>query len=272
VLLSERDNIARDLTGLGFKVVPSSLLSNSIDECTRQIESYLVDTHLIVHLIPQNYSFEFPSQHLSIVEHQCNVAAEMIRNGRSNAKRIVWIPSQFEISDEENQVFIERLQHDDHQVTHTKVIKAPIEDLKKTYRQVINDSSSHSLTSDTSTDLYIITDNEGASTRDEMIKFAANAGLATKTNANGITYRKHIDYLASSRIAIVCYTGLNQPWLKVKASEILKSRGLSSYRPFDRVILVKGFNVIEDEMVHNVFTNVVDNVSDIFPLLANESI
>lgn len=271
-LLSERDNIARDLTAMGFKVVPSNLLSNNIDECTRQIENYLVDTHLIVHLIPQSYSFEFPSQHLSIAEHQCNIAAEMIRNGRSNAKRIVWIPSHFEISDEENQVFIERLQHDDHHVTHTKVIKAPIEDLKKTYRQLIGDANSDGLTDKTSTDLYIVTDSNGASEKDAVIKYAVNVGLTSESNANGITYRKHIEYLASSRIAIVCYTTHNKAWLKVKASEILKSRGVSTYQPFEKIILLKGSNEVEDEMVSNIFTNVVNNVSDIFNLLANESI
>lgn len=265
-LQPEWENLMRSIVDLGYDIVPTSLLSNNIDECTKQITELASDAELIVHLIPPAYNPFFTTQHLSLAEHQCNVTAQLIQTNATKAKRLIWIPSMYEAVDEENQVFVERIQRDEVQSLRTKVLKSPIEDLKRVCQQAL--SGQLDIISNDEPDTYLIFDSLIPSIRDSIISKAQQQGINVKSNETGITYRQHIEMLAKSKVAAICYTSANETWLRVKTAEILKSKGMDSYKPFQKVVL---FNAAEASVApDSTFTNVVENVDELITLLKPE--
>lgn len=106
------------------------------------------------------------------------------------------------------------------------------------------------------------------SVRDNILSKAQQKGISIKSNVDGITYRQHIEMLAKSKVAAICYTSANETWLKVKTAEILKSKGMDSYKPFQKLVLLKTAegNGISD----STFTNVVESVDEFLSLLKPE--
>ena len=140
----DRDNIKRDLNDLGYSVIPTTQFSPKFDESTIQINEALAKSKLIIHLIPANYSDYFENKSISIVEHQCNLSAQFIQASSHKNRRIIWIPSDYDVVDEKNQIFIEKIQRELDVSHNTLVLKVSLEDLKKIYRKILSgDDASH---------------------------------------------------------------------------------------------------------------------------------
>jgi hypothetical protein len=265
-LQPEWENLMRSIVDLGYDVVPSSLLSNNIDECKQQITELASSAELIVLLIPPMYNPFFTTQHLSLAEHQCNITAQLIQTNATKAKRLIWIPSMYEAVDEENQVFVERIQRDDFHSQRTRVLKSPIEDLKRVCQQAL--SGQMDIISNDEPDTYLIFDSLNPTVRENIISKAQQQGISIKSNVDGITYRQHIETLAKSKVAAICYTSANETWLRVKTAEILKSKGMDSYKPFQKVVLLKTAD--GNGPSDSTFTNIVENVDEFITLLKPE--
>jgi hypothetical protein len=257
---AERDNLVRDLNDLGFEVLPNKPLNSDIIECTEQIEQALNLSQLIIHIIPPIYSTFFVHQHLSIAEHQCNISAEFVKK-KAETPRVIWIPSAYEITDEENQVFIEKIQRDKDQTEQTTVLKSSIEDLKKLYRMIL--SNSFQKTDNTNNaDVYLIFDSEDKALLQKCTEVLSKNKDQVVTNQNGITYNQHISRLAVAKTVVLSYSGMNEKWLFVKTNDILKARGVDKYKPFEKVVLIN-INNHNTNMLPNVFTHILSDPKEL---------
>ncbi len=252
-----RDNLRRDLADLGYRVLPDKPISTNYHESIGQIKGWIAESSLVLHIIPPVYSTFFATQHLSLAEHQCSIAAQMINNGSSNTKRIVWIPSGYEISDEENQIFVERIQRDPDQTLNTNVIKSTIEDLKRAYRQTLEADSTHSEHHVQELDAYLIHDSAPDGGVRDLDKLLRGKNLSVAINSVGITYNQHLRNLAKARNVVICYASVNKPWLDVKVNDILKSRGIGRFKPFTRVVLLDRTNNLNPEKYVGIVTDIV---------------
>jgi hypothetical protein len=259
---TDRENLLRDLNDLGFDVVPEKPLSPDFKECTEQINSALQKVQLIIHLIPPIYTHFFINQHLSIAEHQCNISADFIKSN-PNIFRVIWIPSSYEISDEENQVFVEKIQRDQEQTQGSAVMKSSIEDLKKYYRHILLNVQLTEPKSSEIADVYIITDSNTNGLLNSIQGSLVKSNLKVDTNFSGITYNQHLSKLAAAKVVVLCYTIQNEQWLSVKVNDILKSRGIDSFRPFEKIILLKGSSEINTEHHQAIFTQVVHGSNEL---------
>jgi hypothetical protein len=257
---AERDNLIRDLNDLGFEVVPNKPFSKNLAECTAQIEQALNKAQLIIHIIPPIYSTFFVQQHLSITEHQCSVSAEFVKK-KPNTQRVIWIPTSYEISDEENQVFIEKIQRDKDQTNGTTVLKSSIEDLKKLYRNIILSTSKRE-DGNTETDIYMIFDSENDHIHKKCTEILSSKSPNIASNQFGITYNQHISRLASARMVVLSYSKRNEKWLSVKANDILKARGMETYKPFEKVVFLNSNKQITEKLPE-VFTHFLNDVNDL---------
>jgi len=106
---ADRDNLRRDLVELGYEVLPNRLFSLDYKECTEEIEQQIKGCSLIIHPIPLVYSKYFADKQISIVEHQCATSSRIAAEKQHDVNRIIWIPSDFDITDEENQIFVEKI-------------------------------------------------------------------------------------------------------------------------------------------------------------------
>lgn len=234
---SDRDNLSRDLIEMGYDVYPSRLLSLDYTECTEQIKQQLKGCSLIIHPVPLMYTKYFSEKEISIVEYQCNLSSSYAENNQQNVRRIIWIPSDFEITDEENQIFVEKILRDQNQTQNTLVLKVTLEELKKIYRKLLSGQSVQ-VEEKNLPDVYVVADKDDEKVGEKFMK-SDNSGMAIKTNFKGITYNEHLKFLANSQVVVINYSNENEQWLTMKVNDIFKSKGINSSKPFKKLILVK---------------------------------
>jgi hypothetical protein len=253
---ADRDNLRRDLQDLGYEVAPSTLLSVNYDECCNQINEAVEGCDLIIHPVPPVYSAYFPDRAISIVEHQSNLSARYISDAQRAVKRIVWIPSEYEVVDEENQIFIEKIQRDQDQSHNSIILKVNLEDLKKIYRKILAGEEIKQEANAQLPDVYVIADDQEKIVADAMRREAQDAGLKVGVNFKGISYNQHLRYLANAQVVVINYTTENLPWINVKVTDILKSPGLDTSKPNKKLILIKGSKELNTEPFEEYFNEI----------------
>jgi hypothetical protein len=264
---SERENLKRTFNEMGYSVLPDKALSNDLDECSRQISGALDKARMIIHIIPGTYVPWFNNQQISLAEHQCNISAGYLKNSQQLAPRILWIPSAYEISDEENKVFIEKIQRDHEQTTGTTVLKSSVEDLKKLARNLLLNKRDEAEEQKLVTDVYMIIDVNTNGHYDSLSMTLKRKNLKTEINYKGITYNQHLAALAAARMVVLFYSDDNEQWLRSKVNDILKSKGMDESRPFDKIVLVKGNNEINSQLTEGKFTHILEDVKKLPALL-----
>lgn len=253
---TNRDNIKRDIIELGYNVLPEKQLSPEIEESKSIILDDLKDSSLIIHPIPLVYSRYFLNSDLSVVEYQCNLSAQYITESKKSIYRIIWIPSELDIVDEGNQIFVEKVQRDLDQSTNSMVLKVSLEELKKIYRRLLTGDETETKNCETQLpDIYLITDEE-IKDHEKQLKISGKNDHKIGFNFKGITYNQHLRNLANAEVVIINYTSENMDWLSVKVNEILKSPGLNIARPFKRLILVKETKELETSNLDSHFSEI----------------
>ncbi len=251
----DRDNLRRDLIELGFEVIPNRLFSLDFNESTEQIKQQLKGCSLIIHPIPLVYSTYFAEKQISIVEHQTVLSSQFAADKLREVRRIIWIPSDFDITDEANQIFVEKIQRDLDQAKNTLVLKVTLEELKKIYRRILSGEDINKLENNLP-DIYVVADDDNEKRDEKIIKSTNSPGMAIKTNFKGITYNQHLKYLANSQVVVINYTSDNEPWLTMKVNDIYKSKGMNSSKPFIKLILVKENKELDTSAFENRFSEV----------------
>lgn len=251
---SDRDNLFRDLTEMGYEICPDRLLSNDYNECTQQVNQHLNGCHLIIHSIPLVYSKYFNDKQISLVEHQAALSSGYA-DKQHNVKRIIWLPSDLDITDEENQIFVEKIQRDQNQSHNTLVLKVTLEELKKIYRRILAGEDLRS-GDDNLPEIYVVADKDDEKVGKKLISSNSSAGMSISTNFKGITYNQHLKFLANSQVVVINYTAENEPWFMMKVNDIFKSKGIDSSKPFKRLILVKESKELDTSAFENRFSEV----------------
>lgn len=264
---SDRDNLMRDLNDLGFSILPERPLSTDFETCTNEVQAALAKSKLVVHIIPPIYNIHFPDHHLSLTEHQCNISAKYMALNNSDSIRMIWISSSYEVSDEENQVFIEKIQRDQDQTRNTTVLKTSIEDLKRHYRHLLGIKAKDSVEPSKPTDVYLILDGSSNGVESTLKGAFGKGQMAVDSNFSGITYSQHLNKLSQAGIVVISYQSDNPNWLSVKVNDILKSNGVDSARPIERVVLLKGSESLDVESLNQFFTDVFTDINQVTALV-----
>ena len=268
---ADRDNLTRDLYDLGYDVLPDKPFIGNYNECIDQIKESLGKSQLIIQIIPPVYNIHFTDQNLSLTELQCNVSADYLPGNNPDGIRLIWISSAFEITDEENRVFIEKIQRDEKLTQNTTVLKSSIEDLKKLYRQLLLQPAKGEKKSDDHNDVYLIFDKKNIDLENEVKNLFKKKKLRVISNQDGITYKEHLNYLAQARIVVLFYSNVNEEWLGVKSNDILKSMGIDFARDFEKIVLVNGGSINNDGLQEVVFTDVFTDINQLSSLSVSGS-
>lgn len=253
--MSEWLNIKRDLNDIGSRVLPSKLLSTNIEECTTQITNDIKHCGIIIHLIPIAYSKYFSNSHLSIAEHQLNISSKYMAENPGKAKRIIWIPSDYEYTDEKNQIFIERIQRDQDQSNDTTILKVNLEDLKQIYRKILAGVDVKS-NKEELPELYLISDEVNRVNTDKLNIPEEDKKLKLGSNFDNISYNEHLRYLANAQVVVLNYNNENEQWINVKVNDILKSPGLKTSKPNKKLILIKKDKTLNTKQFESIFDEV----------------
>lgn len=256
------DNIRRDLTSLGCSVLPTKTLQNDYLHCKSEVETYLHKSDLIIHLIPGLYTGYFENQRISLSEFQYNISSHFLSE-QKEIKRLIWLPEDLEIADEENQIFIEKLQREPDKFSNTTILKCNLEDFKKYYRTQLADEQNENLVEEQVPDIYVISDHNGDEIEKHIFNMLNNKEICVKSERKGISYYKHLKFLSASKIVVLCYSGGNQPWFQVKMHDIIKAPGFDHATSFEKKILISKSDDLNSELLNDVFTHVVKDLKDL---------
>ncbi|HPH92696.1 MAG TPA: TIR domain-containing protein [Ferruginibacter sp.] len=131
-----RDNLARELQEGGFAVLPAKNLPNVINRYTEEVEKYLDESILSVHLISTtNYAAQPEGADKSTVILQNEIAAQKSETG--NLSRLIWTPPA-EVNAainpkmlEQQKSFIEELKTNPAYQKGADILEGPLEELKQ---------------------------------------------------------------------------------------------------------------------------------------------
>ncbi|MEP7107932.1 MAG: TIR domain-containing protein [Ferruginibacter sp.] len=142
-LQSYRDNLARELQEGGFIVLPNMNLPNFINNFIADVEKYIDQSVLSVHLISNtNYAAQPEGSEKSIVIIQNEIAAN--KSETNNLSRLIWLPPAG-VNSTTNQKMIDHQKTfvDDLRTNHSfqrgaDILEGPLEELKQAIFDTIN--------------------------------------------------------------------------------------------------------------------------------------
>jgi hypothetical protein len=105
----------------------------------------------------------------------------------------------------------------------------------------------------------------------EVNSFFNKKELRVISNQDGITYKEHLNCLAQARLVVLFYSNINEEWLGVKSNDILKSMGIDFARDFEKIVLVNGGSINNDELQEVVFTDVFTDINQLSSLSVSGS-
>ena len=135
-LQSYRDNLARELQEGGFVVLPNKNLPHVINKYTEDVEAYLDQSILSVHLISTtNYAAQPEGSDKSTVILQNEMAAQ--KSASKNLSRLIWTPpANINVSTnqkmiEQQKAFVEELKTNPEVQKGADILEGPLEELKQ---------------------------------------------------------------------------------------------------------------------------------------------
>ncbi len=134
-LQSYRDNLVRELQEGGYTVLPGKNLSHIVNKFTADVEGYLDQSILSLHLISStNYAVQPEGADKSVVILQNEIAAQ--KSAANNLNRLIWIPpvtpdaSTNQIMIARQKAFIDELKHNADFQKGADILEGPLEEFK----------------------------------------------------------------------------------------------------------------------------------------------
>ena len=241
-LTADRDRIRRELELNGHRVLPDRPLP--LDQRLRDdVNSYLAESQLAVHLVGATYGIVPEGESKSIVELQQELAAA--RLGAAGFSQIIWTPQGLAAADERQQKFINALLNHWNLPAGAVLLQLKLEDLKTVIAEKLappppppeprkapagNGHPSPAL-------VYVICDQPDYEAVRPIEDYLFERGFELFSMAEDVDPSMHRQYLQECD-AVLTYCGnTTDGWLQMKRMDLLKLSGDQRAKP----MLAKGF-------------------------------
>jgi hypothetical protein len=238
-----RNYLVREFKHQGYNVIPDSKLSNDMMEFSDQVQNYMEESILSVHLLGNQYAPLLKNIEISKVELQNDIFSEVISSNdaeKAKLKRLVLIPPNLKARSEKQRNYIESFKRNIELHKNTEIIQTPLEDFKtiiqkridfeltdgkKVVEEVVKDEF-----------IYIINDNSDNTKLNELkaeFKKQNIDFVEPQLSRNKIELiKQHQKNLALCSGVIISYGSNNEQWLNSKLTDIIKSPGVGRKKPF----------------------------------------
>lgn len=238
-----RNYLIREFKHQGYNVIPDSKLSNDMMEFSDQVQNYMEESILSVHLLGNQYAPLLKNIEISKVELQNDIFSEVISSNdaeKAKLRRLVLIPPSLKARSEKQRNYIESFKRNIELHKNTEIIQTPLEDFKSIIQKRIdfelNDEIKPAEDIVTGEFIYIIKDNSDNKKLDELkagLKKQNIDFVETQTSRNKIELiKQHQKNLALCSGVIISYGSNNVQWLNSKLTDIIKSPGIGRKKPF----------------------------------------
>lgn len=243
-----RDSIKRELQDHGHIVFPDKQLPLIAPIIQTEIDSYLQQSDLSIHLIGSNYGVVPEGTQHSLVEIQNQIAAALFVT--TDKPRLIWIPEGTDARDDRQRAFMEQLRSGREGIAAADLVESSLEDFKA----VINDklkrltkasaplpAEQSPSTDDANKLIYLICDMSDVDAITELEDYLFNNGFEVVIpifEGDETQIREdHIENLKSCASAIIFYGNANELWLRSKMRDFMKISGYGRTSPLKAKIV-----------------------------------
>ena len=238
-----RDSLKRELQDHGYNILPYGQLSLVAPELKENVNEYMKQAQLSIHLIGNSYGIVPEGTEKSIVEIQNEIGAgNSITN---NLPRLIWIPENNDPSDERQKRFMQELINGKREViAGADVVKGAIEDFKsvvhdklRSMEEVNEPVATKQVASEeiTSKMVYLICDMEDMEIIRPLEDFLFDNGIEVVLpifEGDETQIREdHIENLKNCKGVIIFYGNGNDLWLRTKMRDFMKINGYGRTAP-----------------------------------------
>ncbi|MDX2196593.1 MAG: hypothetical protein NW207_09265 [Cytophagales bacterium] len=241
-----RDNIKRDLIRHGFKILPDKPLPINATEIEVAVKKDLESSRLSIHLIGDSYG-EIPTgSEKSILDIQNKLAGEHSQlvtatNGDGDKKftRLIWISPSAQLVNDKQRIFVDNLRRELEDNEGAEIHQSPIEDLKMTILEellglnldkVRRQIAKQNLSNANLQKLYFIYDKMDEYEAKKILENIDQQKfdiIPSSFDGDLLKLREiHNNNLKICDIGIIFANNVNDIWLQMKYSDLLKAPGL----------------------------------------------
>jgi hypothetical protein len=245
-LIEERDCIKRELIQHGHRVVPDKPLPYN-QQLRHEVENYLAEAQLTVHLIGARYGLVPEDESRSIIELQHAAAAA--RANQTDFIQLTWLPPGLSTSDERQQRFINELLNHTNLPKGAELLQNKLEDLKTIIHAKLNPPklakpvsetklTTHRQTGNADPKLvYLVYDQPDYDAVAPVEDYLFQRGFEVISTPELNDAQAHRENLLLCD-AVLTYCGATPDgWLQLKKMDLLKLPGYGRTKP----LLAKGF-------------------------------
>lgn len=273
-LQSYRDNLVRELKEAGFTVLPDKNLPNVINRFNDEVEGFINESILSVHLISSaNYAAQPEGTDKSIVMLQNEIAAR--KSASIKLPRLIWIPpSTTNTGTNEKMVtqqkaFVEELKRDAELQKGADILEGPLEEFKQAIfdtieRMEAEEKATHDAAekakkaatytaanslvlnqNDAPKLVYLICDQRDLDDTRPLEDLLTNSGneilLPLFQGDHGQLRQAHLDNLTICDAVIIYYGAGNYRWTGSMKSDLLRLPALGRDKPLiEKAIYIAG--------------------------------
>jgi hypothetical protein len=286
-----RDSLRRELQDNGYRIYPDKQLPLIEPVLVENVNSFLKETELAVHVIGENYGIVPEGTQKSIVEIQNEVASAA--SAASNLQRLIWIPEGFTPKEERQQLFVNKLNEGKDGITGADLIFSSLEDFKgimtdkiasierekiklaekKEKEKEVAAVSNAAVTQNTggggSRIIYLICDmldiDEIKPLEDFLFDNGCEVMLPIFDGEESQIREDHIENLKICDVAIIFFGNANEIWLRSKTRDFLKISGYGREKPLSvKAIYLAGASNPSKERFRSQDAEVINGMNE-FP-------
>ncbi len=285
-----RDNIRRELQDSGYKIFPDKQLPFVESPLIENVESFLKESQLSVHLVGESYGMIPEGTLKSIVEIQNEVAAAA--SSSRNLQRLIWVPEGFNPKEERQISFLNKLNEGNEGIEGADLIQSSLESFKeilsdkinsierenkksivakeaKEAKEVVKSDTQSSTPSNGSRIIYLISDildiDEIKPLEDFLFENGCEVVLPIFEGDESLIRSDHIENLKMCDAAIIFYGNANEIWLRSKTRDFLKISGYGRENPLNlKAIYLSGPPSISKERFRSQDSEIINGMTE-FP-------
>ena len=280
-----RDSIRRELQDSGYKIYPDRQLPFVESSLIQNVESFLSEAQLSVHLVGESYGLVPEGTLKSIVEIQNEVAAAASSSGK--LQRLIWLPEGFNPKEERQISFVNKLNEGNEGIEGADLIQSSLE----SFKEILSDKLSsierankkslaaaevkkaepkEVLTSNGSRIIYLISDildiDEIKPLEDFLFENGCEVVLPIFEGDESLIRNDHIENLKMCDAAIIFFGNANEIWLRSKTRDFLKISGYGRENPLNvKAIYLAGPTNISKERFRSQDSEVINGMGE-FPI------
>ena len=240
-----RENLIREFTHLGYKVLPDEDLPNDMLDFSEKVSEQMQNAILSVHIIGNQYAPLIENIEVSKVEIQNDIFSE-IAASNSLIKRYVWIPPNIKPKSEKQKQYIESFKRNIELLVNTEIIQTPLEVFKSILKKNINvkdidkkEKLEEEVKTKSAYIMHTYDDlNKVNTIRKELKALDIDILNTNKENSKIDLIQEHKRNLVECDILIIFYSSENEQWLNSKLSDVIKSPGFGKNKDYNLKLLL----------------------------------